>query len=72
VQSKVQCTRNLHKLSVSWRLSLDFLVLFGSLSGIRREHGQVICASANVFLDSFVHYQANLQPHDMVIDIGAI
>lgn len=69
---KVRGTWNLHNVTVSAGLNLDFFVLFSSLSGIIGEPGQANYASANAFLDAFVQYRTNLDLPASAIDIGAV
>ncbi|KAK2803808.1 hypothetical protein FQN49_008866, partial [Arthroderma sp. PD_2] len=69
---KVQGTWNLHNISLSRGLDLDFFVLFSSLSGIIGQPGQANYASANTFLDSFVQYRAGMNLPCTAIDIGAM
>ena len=69
---KVQGTWNLHNVTVSEGINLDFLVLFSSLSGIIGQPGQANYASANTFLDAFVHYRTHLGLPASAIDLGAV
>ena len=71
-QPKVKGTWNLHNIALQVGLSLDFFVLFGSLSGIIGQPGQANYASANTFLDAFVQYRRSLGLPASAIDIGAI
>lgn len=72
VGPKVKGTWNLHNITVSHGLALDFFVLFSSLSGVIGQIGQANYASANTFLDAFVHYRTNLGLSCNAIDIGAM
>lgn len=69
---KVHGTWNLHNVTVSAGLDLDFFVLFSSLSGIIGQPGQANYASGNTFLDAFVQYRVNLGLPASAIDIGAV
>ena len=72
IMPKVRGTWNLHNVTVSASLDLDFFVLFSSLSGIIGQLGQANYASANTFLDAFVQFRTNLGLPASVIDIGAV
>ncbi|KAI8944816.1 KR domain-containing protein [Xylaria longipes] len=69
-QPKVQGTWNLHNVSQSRHIALDFFVLFSSLSGIVGQSGQANYASANTFLDAFVRYRNSLKLSCTAIDLG--
>ncbi|RYC59114.1 hypothetical protein CHU98_g7116 [Xylaria longipes] len=69
-QPKVQGTWNLHNVSQSRHIALDFFVLFSSLSGIVGQSGQANYASANTFLDAFVRYRNSLKLPCTAIDLG--
>ena len=70
INPKVTGTVNLHQeLSAT---SLDFFVLFSSLSGTIGQIGQVNYAAANTFLDAFVRYRRNLKLAASVLDIGLV
>ncbi|KAJ5496618.1 hypothetical protein N7463_008605 [Penicillium fimorum] len=71
-QPKVQGTWNLHNVTASRALDLDFLLLFSSLSGIIGQIGQANYASANTFLDAFVQYRTSLNLPCTAIDLGAM
>lgn len=72
VQPKVQGTWNIHNVTHSRNIDLDFLILFSSLSGILGQTGQANYAAANTFLDAFVHYRESLKLPCTAIDIGAM
>lgn len=55
VRPKVGGTWNIHKATQS--ISLDFMVLFSSFSGLVGQRGQANYSSANTFLDAFVQYR---------------
>ncbi|CAG8961993.1 hypothetical protein HYFRA_00014100 [Hymenoscyphus fraxineus] len=65
---KVQGTWNLHQALGS----LDFLILFSSISGLVGQIGQANYAAANTFLDAFVQYRHTLHLPASVLDIGAV
>lgn len=69
---KVTGTWNLHNATLASNINLDFFVLFSSLSGIIGQVGQANYASANTFLDAFVHYRTGLGLPCTAIDIGAV
>ncbi|KAJ8130650.1 hypothetical protein O1611_g2979 [Lasiodiplodia mahajangana] len=69
---KVQGTWNLHNITLSRQLDLDFFLLFSSLSGIMGQVGQSNYASANTFLDAFVEYRTGLGLPCTAIDLGAM
>jgi acyl carrier protein len=68
ITPKVQGTWNLHELTLN--RSLDFFVLFSSISGALGQQGQSNYAAANTFLDAFVQYRLNLGLPAYAIDIG--
>jgi acyl carrier protein len=68
VTPKVQGTWNLHELTVGQ--SLDFFILFSSISGALGQQGQSNYAAANTFLDAFVQYRRNMGLPAYAIDIG--
>ncbi|CAH0054501.1 unnamed protein product [Clonostachys solani] len=70
VAPKVKGTWNLHNATKD--NSLDFFVLFSSISGAVGQPGQANYASANTFLDAFVQYRESLGLVASVIDIGAV
>ena len=70
IAPKVKGTCNLHdELAAT---NLDFFVLFGSLSGLIGQVGQVNYAAANTFLDAFVQFQHRLDLPGSVLDIGVM
>ncbi|CAG9990390.1 unnamed protein product [Clonostachys byssicola] len=70
VAPKVKGTWNLHNATKD--KSLDFFLLFSSISGAVGQPGQANYASANTFLDAFVQYRESLGLVASVIDIGAV
>ncbi len=72
VAPKVQGTWNLHNEALSAGSSLDFFVLFSSMSGTIGNPGQANYAAANSFLDSFAQYRTSLGLAASAIDIGAV
>lgn len=71
-QPKIQGTWNLHNITLSRGLNLDFFALFSSLSGILGQVGQANYASANTFLDAFAQYRASMGLPCSSIDLGAM
>jgi acyl carrier protein len=69
---KVQGTWNLHEITTTRGIDLDFFLLFSSLSGILGQIGQANYASANTFLDAFVQYRASVGLPGTAIDLGAM
>ena len=69
---KVEGTWNLHNVTVSRGLSLNFFLLFSSLSGVLGQIGQANYASANTFLDAFVQYRRSMNLPCSAIDLGAM
>ena len=67
---KVAGTWNLHTAFADH--SLDFFVLFSSISGLVGNPGQANYAAANTFLDSFVQFRHSNGLPASVIDIGAV
>ncbi|RHZ46920.1 uncharacterized protein CDV56_103490 [Aspergillus thermomutatus] len=65
---KVEGTWNLHRAVEG--LSLDFFILFSSLTGICGHSGSANYAAANTFLDSFVQYRQSQGLPASVLDIG--
>ncbi|KAK4118948.1 hypothetical protein N657DRAFT_694068 [Parathielavia appendiculata] len=72
VRPKVQGTWHLHNASVAAGATLDFFVLFSSLSGIIGQPGQANYAGANTFLDAFVQFRNRLGLAASAIDIGGV
>jgi acyl transferase domain-containing protein/NADPH:quinone reductase-like Zn-dependent oxidoreductase/NAD(P)-dependent dehydrogenase (short-subunit alcohol dehydrogenase family)/acyl carrier protein len=60
----------LHQLTQN--RSLDFFVLFSSISALIGNPGQGSYAAANSFLDSFCHYRQSLQLPALTINWGAL
>jgi NADP-dependent 3-hydroxy acid dehydrogenase YdfG/acyl carrier protein len=71
-QPKIQGTWNLHNITQSRGINLDFFVLFSSLAGVLGQPGQANYAAANAFLDAFVQYRINMNLRCSAIDIGAV
>jgi len=67
---KTQGTWNLHNATLGH--SLNFFLLFSSLSGTVGNRHQANYASANTFLDAFVQYRTGLGLPASAIDIGAV
>jgi len=70
VAPKVNGAWNLHEALAGE--TLDFFVLFSSLSGVVGQWGQANYAAANTFLDSFVQYRHALGQPASVLDIGVM
>lgn len=70
LSSKVDGTWTLHNAFEN--TSLDFFLLFSSLSGIVGQWGQANYAAANTFLDSFVQYRHGRGLPASVIDVGVM
>ncbi|KAI3333750.1 hypothetical protein F4824DRAFT_470692 [Ustulina deusta] len=69
---KIKGTWNLHHVTISKAIDLDFFVLCGSISGHIGQPGQANYASANTFLDAFAQYRNSLGLAASVVDIGAV
>jgi acyl transferase domain-containing protein/NAD(P)-dependent dehydrogenase (short-subunit alcohol dehydrogenase family)/acyl carrier protein len=67
---KIKGCWNLHKLSLE--KSLDFFVLFSSISSIIGNPGQTNYSAANAFLDTFCHYRKRLGLPALTINWGAL
>ncbi|KAI1173516.1 fatty acid synthase S-acetyltransferase [Nemania sp. FL0916] len=67
---KIQGTWNLHTATLGF--SLDFFMMFSSLSGAIGQRHQANYASANTFLDAFAQYRNSLGLAASAIDIGAV
>lgn len=72
IDPKVKGTWNLHNVSMSANVDLDFFVLFSSVSGVFGLPGQINYASANTFLDAFAQYRLGLGLPACSIDIGTV
>ncbi|KAI1764150.1 fatty acid synthase S-acetyltransferase [Hypoxylon sp. FL1150] len=72
VAPKVAGTWNLHNATIAAGITLDFFVLFSSMSGVVGQHGQSNYASANTFLSSMAHYRNSLGLVASVVDIGGV
>jgi len=72
VNPKVQGTWNLHRALGEVGSSLDFFVLFSSLSGLIGMKGQANYNAANTFMDAFVQYRHSKGQPASVIDIGVM
>ncbi len=66
--AKVKGAWNLHTLTQ--KTSLDFFVMFSSLSSVLGSPGQGNYASANAFLDAFAHYRRALGLPALAINWG--
>ncbi|KAJ6199405.1 LOW QUALITY PROTEIN: polyketide synthase [Bipolaris maydis] len=69
-ESKIKGTWNMHNVCMSREISLDFFLLFSSVSGLFGNFGQANYAAANTFLDTFVLYRHSLGLNASAIDIG--
>ncbi|KAH8658158.1 KR domain-containing protein [Xylariales sp. PMI_506] len=70
VAPKVQGTWNLHEACMNEEL--DFFVLFSSISSTAGQRGQANYASANSFLDTFVHYRQGQGLPAASINVGVM
>ncbi|KAH7109104.1 fatty acid synthase S-acetyltransferase [Dendryphion nanum] len=70
VSPKVQGTWNLHNATSN--CSLDFFVLFSSVSGLIGQPGQLNYATGNAFLDAFVKFRTARGLAASAIDIGPV
>ncbi|KAL8720960.1 MAG: hypothetical protein Q9181_007808 [Wetmoreana brouardii] len=70
VNPKVEGAWNLHR-ALSGQ-TLDFFVLFSSISAVVGQWGQGNYAAANTFLDSFVQYRHGLGLPASAIDVGVM
>ena len=70
VAPKVKGAWNLHEALTGQ--SVDFFLLFSSISGVVGQWGQGNYATANTFLDSFVQYRHSLGEAASVLDIGVM
>ena len=66
---KIEGTRNLHELLPG---SMDFFVMFSSVSGICGQRGQANYAAANTYLDAMAHYRVSRGEKAVAINLGAI
>ncbi|EUC40528.1 hypothetical protein COCMIDRAFT_9620 [Bipolaris oryzae ATCC 44560] len=71
-ESKINGTWNMHNICLSREISLDFFLLFSSISGVIGNFGQANYAAANTFLDTFVLYRHSLGLKASAIDIGSM
>ncbi|KAJ5953343.1 Fum1p [Penicillium verhagenii] len=67
---KVTGTWNLHRAVE--KENLDFFVVFGSLTGVVGNTGQINYSAANTFLDSFTQYRRNLGLASSAIALGPV
>ena len=67
---KVEGTWNLH--NAFSKDDLDFFVMFSSISGVVGNPGQSSYASANTFLDAFMHFRHSEGKTASVLEIGAM
>ncbi|KIA75610.1 polyketide synthase [Aspergillus ustus] len=72
LQPKVQGTWNLHNSLSETNTTLDFFVMFGSVSGSFGIAHQANYGAANTFQDSFVQYRHSLGLPASVLNIGAM
>ncbi|EUC27751.1 hypothetical protein COCCADRAFT_110874 [Bipolaris zeicola 26-R-13] len=68
--SKLNGTWNLHNVCLSRGITLDFFLLFSSISGLFGGPGQANYAAANTFLNSFAQFRNSLGLNASTIDIG--
>ncbi|EFE33181.1 uncharacterized protein ARB_07933 [Trichophyton benhamiae CBS 112371] len=71
LNTKVQGTWNLHE-ALQNEKDLEFLVLFGSVSGVCGNVGQANYAAANGFLTSFTQYRRQLGLPASVLELGIV
>lgn len=67
--TQVRGTWLLHEATIAAGITLDFFLLFSSLSGTLGTPGQANYAGANTFLDAFVQYRTNLSLAAAAINI---
>lgn len=70
MKPKMEGCLNLHHSTKN--CSLDFFVLFSSISSIIGNPGQANYAAANAFLDSFTHYRKSQHLPTLTINWGAL
>ena len=58
--AKVRGAWNLHQVSLSLSLKLDYFVIFSSVSSIVGSGGQFNYAAANSFMDALAHYRCQI------------
>lgn len=71
-QPKVRGTLNLHAATTSAGASLDFFVLFSSISAVVGTAGQSNYAAANSVLQAFVRYRRGLGFPASAVDVGVM
>ncbi|KAK5055906.1 hypothetical protein LTR84_012456 [Exophiala bonariae] len=69
---KVAGTWNLHNAMIQQNVTLDFFVMFGSISGTFGIAHQANYAAGNTFQDGFVQYRQSLGLPASVLNIGAM
>ncbi|KZF21837.1 polyketide synthase [Xylona heveae TC161] len=69
---KTEGTWNLHNATLAAGITLDFFVMFSSISGIIGQPGQANYAGANTFLDAFCNYRQQQGLAASVINFGPI
>ncbi|RAH67812.1 type I polyketide synthase [Aspergillus aculeatinus CBS 121060] len=72
IRPKVDGTYNLHWALEAHESSLDFFVLFSSMSSVVGTVGQSNYAAANSFLDAFVLYRRQLGGIASVLNLGVV
>ncbi|PYI34570.1 ketoacyl-synt-domain-containing protein [Aspergillus indologenus CBS 114.80] len=72
IRPKVDGTYNLHRALEAHESSLEFFVLFSSMSGVVGTVGQSNYAAANSFLDAFVLYRRQLGRVASVLNLGVV
>ena len=70
LRPKIDGCLNLHKLTS--KHTLDFFVLFSSISSLIGNPGQANYAAANAFLDTFCHFRRSLGLPALTINWGAL
>ncbi|KAF3491768.1 uncharacterized protein GIQ15_01285 [Arthroderma uncinatum] len=70
IAPKVEGAWNLHRALEGE--TLDFFVVFGSITGVLGNVGQVNYTAANTYLDSFAHYRRDLGLPCSVLHLGAV
>ncbi|KAL2819841.1 hypothetical protein BDW59DRAFT_119720 [Aspergillus cavernicola] len=69
---KVQGTWNIHNILLKHCRSVDYFVLFSSLSGLIGQTGHANYAAGNAFLDAFVQYRHSMRLPCSALNIGVM